>query len=47
MDAASGTRRSKRVKVAPTPRYVSVVEEESWEASLRATTGVVTMLRRL
>jgi hypothetical protein len=34
MVAAGGTRRSKRVKVAPT-RYVPVVEEESLEASPR------------
>ena len=32
MVAVGGTRRSKRVKVAPI-RYVPVVEEESWEAS--------------
>jgi len=42
MVAAGGTRRSKRVKVAPT-RYVSVGEEESWTASPHASSGVVTM----
>jgi len=42
MVAAGGTRRSKRVKVAPT-RYVPPVgEEESWEASPHAISGVVT-----
>ena len=42
MVAAGGTRRSKRVKVAPT-RYAPVVEEESLEASpLNSSAGVVT-----
>ena len=40
MVAAGGTRRSKRVKVAPT-RYVPVVEEESWTTSLNASSGVL------
>jgi hypothetical protein len=40
MVAAGGTRRSKRVKVAPT-RYVPVVEEVSLEAFSRASSGVV------
>ena len=40
--AAGGTRRSKRVKVAPT-RYDPVVEEESWTSSSHASSGVVTM----
>jgi hypothetical protein len=41
MVAAGGTRRSKRVKVAPT-RYVPVVEEELWTTSPHASSGVVT-----
>jgi hypothetical protein len=41
MVAAGGTRRSKRVKVAPT-RYAPVVEEELWTASPHASSGVVT-----
>ena len=41
MVAAGGTRRSKRVKVAPT-RYVPVVEEDSWAPSTHASAGVVT-----
>jgi hypothetical protein len=41
MVAAGGTRRSKRVKVAPT-RYAPVVEEESWTTSPHASSGVVT-----
>ena len=40
MVAAGGTRRSKRVKVAPT-RYVTV-EEESWTVSPHDSSGVVT-----
>jgi hypothetical protein len=40
MVAAGGTRRSKRVKVAPN-RCVPVVEEESFEASPQASSGVV------
>jgi hypothetical protein len=40
MVAAGGTRRSKRVKVAPT-RYTPVVEEESLEASPQDSSGVV------
>jgi hypothetical protein len=40
MVAAGGTRRSKRVKVAPT-RNVPVVEEVSLESSPRASSGVV------
>jgi hypothetical protein len=42
MVAAGGTRRSKRVKVAPA-YYVPVAEEESVEASPHASSGVVTM----
>ena len=41
MVAAGGTRRSKRVKVAPT-RYVPVVEEESWTTSPHSSSGIVT-----
>jgi hypothetical protein len=40
MVAAGGTRRSKRVKVAPT-RYAPVVEEESLEAFPHASSGVL------
>ena len=40
MVAAGGTRRSKRVKVAPT-RYDPVVEEESLEAFPHASSGVL------
>ncbi len=40
MVAAGGTRRSKRVKVAPT-RYAPVVEEEVWTPSPHASSGVV------
>jgi hypothetical protein len=42
MVAAGGTRRSKRVKVAPA-YYVPVAEEESWTPSPHASSGVVTM----
>jgi hypothetical protein len=41
MVAVGGTRRSKRVKVAPT-RYAPVVEEESWTTSPHASSGIVT-----
>jgi hypothetical protein len=41
MIPASGTRRSKRVKVAPT-RYAPVAEEESWESSPLDSSGVAT-----
>jgi hypothetical protein len=42
MVAVFGTRRSKRVKVSVAPiLYVPEVEEESWEASPHATSGVV------
>ena len=40
MVAVGGTRRSKRVKVAPT-RYAPVVEEEVWTPSPHASSGVV------
>jgi hypothetical protein len=40
MVAAGGTRRSKRVKVAPT-RYAPVAEEEVWTPSPHASSGVV------
>ena len=43
MVAVDGTRRSERIKVAPTYRYASEVEEELWEASPHATSGVITM----
>jgi hypothetical protein len=42
MVAAGGTRRSKRVKVAPT-RYAPVAEDESWTTSPHASPGIVTM----
>ena len=42
MVAAGGTRRSKRVKVAPT-RYAPVAEDESWITSPHASPGIVTM----